>query len=128
MVKASRKFSPPKGFAEASIWGELLYILEATGDIAWQLYQAEQKEIIVLPNRAKKYPEPGLQSKNDWIGRHDPEAERNLRPWQPLSCQLYLLRKLTREHEQVHQMRTEGSNHLHAATPCWPAWSGYRKP
>ncbi len=43
-------------------------------------------------------------------------AERNLAPWQPMSCQLYLLRKLTREHEQIHQMHTEVSNRLHAET------------
>ncbi|MFD2069540.1 IS110 family transposase, partial [Pontibacter silvestris] len=43
-------------------------------------------------------------------------AERNLVPWQPMSRQLYLPRKLTREHEQIHQMRTEVSNRLHAET------------
>jgi transposase len=131
VVKATRKFAnTPKGFIEFSQWWrkwedisvELVFIMEATGvyyeNLAWQLHQADQTVIVVLPNRAKKYTQSlGCKSKNDRI---DARAlahlgvERHLEPWQPMSRQLYLLRKLTREHEQIQQMRTEVSNRLHA--------------
>jgi transposase len=75
---------------------------------------------VVLAHRAKKYFQSlGYKSKND---RLDAKAlahigaERNPEPWQPLSKQLYLLRKLTREHEQIQQMRCETANRLHAET------------
>lgn len=73
---------------------------------------------MVLANRAKKYFQSlGYKSKNDRLDAKalaHMGAERNLEPWQPLSRQLYLLRKLTREHEQLQQVRTETANRLHA--------------
>ncbi|MDX5423442.1 MAG: IS110 family transposase [Hymenobacteraceae bacterium] len=131
VVKASRCFpNSPKGFAEFSKWvssredplTELVVIMEATGvyyeHLAWSLYQAGRKVIVVLPNRAKQFAQSlGCKSKNDRIDARalaHMGAERNLEPWQPMSQQLYLLRKLTREHEQVQQMRTEATNRLHA--------------
>jgi transposase len=73
---------------------------------------------VVLANRARKYFQSlGYKSKTDSIDAKalaHMGAERKLEPWQPLSKQLYLLRKLTREHEQIQQMRCETNNRLHA--------------
>ena len=118
VVKATRKFAnTPNGFIEFGRWWskwqdpavELIFILEATGvyfeNLAWHLHQAAQKVMVVLANRAKKYFQRlGCKSKNDRIDAKALAhlgAERNLEPWQPMSRQLYLLRKLTREHEQI---------------------------
>jgi transposase len=131
VIKSTHKFSnSAKGLAEFARWVskwedtsvELVVIMEATGvyyeALAWALHQAGRSVIVMLPNRAKKYMQSlGYKSKNDRIDAKalaHMGAERNLACWQPLSDQFYLLRKLTREHEQVQQMRTEISNRLHA--------------
>jgi transposase len=124
VVKATRSFAnTPKGFAEFAQWVskredpqvELAVIMEATGvyyeNLAWTLHRAGRKVIVVLPNRAKQYTQSlGHKSKNDRLDARalaHMGAEREPEPWQPMSRQLFLLRKLTREHEQVQQMRTE---------------------
>ena len=131
VVKATHQFSnSAKGFAEFSKWiskwedatVELVIMMEASGvyyeALAWQLHQAGKSVSVVLANRAKKYIQSlGYKSKNDRIDAKalaQMGAERKLEPWQPFREQLYLLRKLTREHEQIQQMRTEVSNRLHA--------------
>jgi transposase len=131
VVKATHKFpNSAKGLTEFARWMgkwedtsvELVVIMEATGvyyeALAWALYQSGRRVIVVLPNRAKKFIQSlGYKSKNDRIDAKalaHMGAERKLEPWQPFSEQLYLLRKLTREHEQVQQMRTETNNRLHA--------------
>jgi transposase len=131
VVKATHKFpNSAKGLTEFARWMgkwedtsvELVVIMEATGvyyeALAWALYQSGRSVIVVLPNRAKKFIQSlGYKSKNDRIDAKalaHMGAERKLEPWQPFSEQLYLLRKLTREHEQVQQMRTETNNRLHA--------------
>jgi transposase len=131
VVKATHKFAnSPKGFAEFAKWMskredaavELVVIMEATGvyyeNLAWQLYHGGRTVVVVLPNRAKKYIQSlGYKSKNDRLDAKalaHMGAERRFEPWQPMSEQLYLLRKLTREHEQIQQMRTQTINHLHA--------------
>jgi transposase len=131
VVKATHKFSnSATGLAEFNKWiskwedpgVELVVIMEATGvyyePLAWAMHQQGRQVNVVLANRAKKYFQSlRYKSKND---RLDAKAlaymgaERNLEPWQPLSKQLYLLRKLTREHEHIQQMRCETNNHLHA--------------
>ena len=131
VVKATHQFAnSAKGLAAFTKWiskwqditVELVIIMEATGvyyeALAWQLHQLGKTVVVVLPNRAKKYMQSlGYKSKNDRIDAKalaHMGAERKLEPWQPFSEQLYLLRKLTREHEQIQQMRTEVSNRLHA--------------
>lgn len=131
VVKATHRFAnSAQGLAEFSKWiskwedpeVELVVIMEATGvyyeALAWGLHQQGRRVIVVLANRAKKYFQSlGHKSKNDRLDAKalaHMGAERNLEPWQPLSRQLYLLRKLTREHEQIQQMRSETANRLHA--------------
>nr|WP_262501879.1 IS110 family transposase [Pontibacter korlensis] len=131
VVKATRQFAnTPTGFAEFSRWAgkwenpqaQLVFIMEATGvyyeNLAWRLHQQGRQVVVMLPNRARKFAQSlGHKSKNDRIDAKalaHMGAERHLAPWQPMSPQLYLLRKLTREHEQVQLMRTEAINRLHA--------------
>lgn len=130
-VKSSRRFDNTKsGFAEFDKWVAkwqqdavpTCFVVEATGvyyeNLAWHLHQQGCNVSVVLPNIAKKYLQSlGHKSKNDRMdarGLAHMGAERQLRPWQPLSRQLYLLRKLTREREQISHARTAIKNLLHA--------------
>jgi transposase len=130
VVKSSRKFANSKsGFAAFDQWVakwqapslEICFTMEATGvyyeSLAWHLHQQDQQVAVVLPNLAKKYLQSlGYKSKNDKIdatGLARMGAERKLGRWQPLSRQLYLLRKLSREHEQIQRARTSVKNLLH---------------
>jgi len=131
VVKATHRFANSAlGLAAFSKWVrkwedaqvELVVIMEATGvyyeNLAWAMHQQGRRINVVLANRAKKYFQSlGYKSKNDRLDAKalaHMGAERDLEPWQPLSRQLYLLRKLTREHEQLQQVRTETANRLHA--------------
>lgn len=133
VVKATHRFAnSAQGLAAFSKWirkledpqVELVVIMEATGvyyeALAWALHQQGRRVNVVLANRAKKYFQSlGYKSKNDRLDAKalaHMGAERNLESWQPLSKQLYLLRKLTREHEQLQQVRSEMANRLHAET------------
>ena len=130
-VRSTRQFDNNKsGFAAFDKWVAkwqdaavpTCYVMEATGvyyeHLAWHLFQQQREVSVVLPNLAKKYLQSlGYKSKNDKIdakGLAHMGAERKLRPWQPLSPQLYLLRKLTREREQISHARTGILNLLHA--------------
>ncbi|PRY04289.1 transposase IS116/IS110/IS902 family protein [Pontibacter ummariensis] len=103
---------------------ELVVNMEATGvyyeALAWIRHQQGRKVNVVLANLAKKYFQSlGYKSKNDRLDAKalaHMGAERSLEPWQPLSKQLYLLRKLTREHEQIQRVHCETANRLHAET------------
>lgn len=130
VVKSTRKFDNSKsGFAAFDQWVakwqdpavELCFTMEATGvyyeHLAWHLHQRGRHVSVVLANVAKKYLQSlGYKSKNDKIdakGLAHMGVERKLGQWQPLSNQLYLLRKLTREHEQINKARTGIKNLLH---------------
>lgn len=130
VVKSSRSFANHKsGFVTFDQWVvkwqtsgvELCFTMEATGvyyeNLAWHLHQQGRQVSVVLPNLAKKYLQSlGYKSKNDKIdakGLAQMGAERKLQQWQPLSKQLYLLRKLTREHEQINKANTSIKNLLH---------------
>jgi transposase len=130
-VKSTRSFPNTKsGFADLDKWVakwqepgvETVFVMEATGvyyeNLAWHLHQQGRNLSVVLPNLAKKYLQSlGHKSKNDKAdakGLAHMGAERALAPWRPLSPQLYLLRKLTREREQISKARTGVKNLLHA--------------
>ncbi len=131
VVKATHKFAnSASGLAALHKWinkwedplVDLVVIMEATGvyyeNLAWAMHQQGRKVHVVLANRAKKYFQSlGYKSKNDRLDAKalaHMGAERSLEPWQPLSKQLYLLRKLTREHEQIQRVHCETANRLHA--------------
>ncbi len=133
-VKSTRSFPNTKsGFADLDKWVakwqrpgvETFFVMEATGvyyeNLAWHLHQQQRQVSVVLANLAKKYLQSlGHKSKNDKTdarGLAHMGAERILAPWRPLSRQLYLLRKLTRERQQISKARTSVKNLLHAEGP-----------
>lgn len=98
------------------------YLMEATGiyheNLAWFLYCKDCSVSVILPNKAKKYIQSlGLKSKNDKIdakGLSRMGAEQSLPLWKPISKNIYLLRSLTRLHEDLSLERTSLNNRLDA--------------
>ena len=119
-----------KGFAALEDWiakhkKEVIPIvicMEATGiyheNCAYYLYEKGFNVAIVLPNKAKKYLEAiGLKSKNDSIdakGLSQMGAEQCLELWQPMGGFFYELRLLTRQHQNVTELKTVLKNQLDA--------------
>jgi transposase len=98
----------------------IFYLMEATGiyheNLAWFLYCKDCSVSVILPNKAKKYIQSlGLKSKNDKIdakGLSRMGAEQFLQPWKPISKNIYVLRSLTRLHEDITLERTSLNNRL----------------
>ena len=96
------------------------YLMEATGiyheNLAWFLFSKDCSVTVILPNKAKKYIQGlGLKSKNDKIdakGLAKMCAEQSLPLWKPISKNLYMLRSLTRLHEDLTVERTALNNRL----------------
>ncbi|MFA9189718.1 IS110 family transposase [Flavobacterium sp. FBOR7N2.3] len=88
--------------------------MEATGiyheNCAYYLFGKGFEVSIILPNKAKKYLEAiGLKSKNDSIdakGLSQMGAEQCLELWQPMGTFFYELRLLTRQHQNVTELKT----------------------
>jgi len=98
------------------------YLVEATGiyheNLAWFLYNKNCSVSVILPNKAKKYIQGlGLKSKNDKIdakGLAKMCAEQSLDFWRSISKKIYLLRSLTRLHEDLTVERSSLNNRLQA--------------
>jgi transposase len=119
-----------KGFATLEDWISkhkkeaipLVVCMEATGiyheNCAYYLYEKGFDVSIILPNKAKKYLEAiGLKSKNDSIdakGLSQMGAEQCLELWQPMGTFFYELRLLTRQHQNVTELKTVLKNQLDA--------------
>jgi transposase len=96
--------------------------MEATGiyheNCAYYLFEKGFDVSIILPNKAKKYLEAiGLKSKNDTIdakGLAQMGAEQCLDFWQPMGTFFYQLRLLTRQHQNVTELKTVLKNQLDA--------------
>ena len=96
--------------------------MEATGiyheNCAYYLFGKGFDVSIILPNKAKKYLEAiGLKSKNDSIdakGLSQMGAEQCLDLWQPMGSFFYELRLLTRQHQNVTELKTVLKNQLDA--------------
>ena len=96
--------------------------MEATGiyheNCAYYLFENGFDVSIILPNKAKKYLEAiGLKSKNDSIdakGLAQMGAEQCLETWQPMGTFFYQLRLLTRQHQDVTELKTVLKNQLDA--------------
>lgn len=130
-VKATSSFkNAVSGFEELYAWTRrhakeklpVRYLMEATGiyheNLAWFLYCKDCSLTVILPNKAKKYIQGlGLKSKNDKIdakGLAKMCAEQSLPPWMPISKNIYMLRALTRLHEDLTVERTALNNRLQA--------------
>ena len=132
VIKGTRKFAnTPSGHGRFETWVldkhkekqvPLYMAMEATGVyyemLAWYLHRKGFNLSVVLPTRARRYAESiGLKSKNDSIdskGLARLAAEQNLEQWQPISENLYVLRILTREVEQLNNHKNIVQNQLHA--------------
>lgn len=96
--------------------------MEATGiyheNCAYYLFEKGFDVSIILPNKAKKYLEAiGLKSKNDSIdakGLAQMGAEQCLDTWRPMGTFFYQLRLLTRQHQNVTELKTVLKNQLDA--------------
>lgn len=120
-----------KGFATLNEWVlkhkkeaiPVVVCMEATGiyheNCAYYLHAKAFDVSIILPNKAKKYLEAiGLKSKNDKIdakGLAQMGAEQCLELWQPMGTFFYGLRLLTRQHQNVTELKTVLKNQLHAS-------------
>ena len=131
-VKSNTKFNnTASGFKEFLLWTSkhykdtsipIFFLMEATGiyyeNLAWHLYNQSLNVILVLPTKAKRYIQSiGIKSKNDKIdaqGLAQMCAEKAFDLWTPLSKNIYMLRSLTRMHEDLHIQRSSTKSRLHA--------------
>ncbi len=86
--------------------------------LAWYLHSKKCDLSVVLPNKAKKYKESlGLKSKTDRIdarGLAQMACEQQCIKWQPLSDNIYMLRLVTRQIQNLSEQSIALSNQLHA--------------
>jgi transposase len=130
-VKGTSSFkNTASGFKDFYAWSckhakeniPVYYLMEATGiyheNLAWFLFCKDCSVSVILPNKAKKYIQSlGFKSKNDKIdakGLSRMCAEQCLPLWKPISKNIYLLRSLTRLHEDLTQERSALNNRLEA--------------
>jgi transposase len=130
-AKSSTQISnTKKGFEALELWISkhkkenipLVTCMEATGiyheNCACFLYEKGFNVSIILPNKAKKYLDAlGLKSKNDSIdakGLAQMGAEQCLELWQPMGTFFYELRLLTRQHQNITELKTVLKNQLDA--------------
>lgn len=128
-IKSTKKLkNTPSGHKELIVWVEkhckdkvpVVFILEATGiyyeRLAISLYDEGYEVAVTLPNKSKKYMQSlGLKSKNDKIdakGLSRMGAEQKLDAWIPFSKNIYELRSLTRQNEDLQKQKTAVSNRL----------------
>ena len=131
VVKSSTQITnTKKGFENLEHWIlkhkkeeiPVVVCMEATGiyheNCAYYLYEKGFETSIILPNKAKKYLEAiGLKSKNDSIdakGLAQMGAEQCLERWQPMGTFFYELRLLTRQYQNVTELKTVIKNQLDA--------------
>ena len=122
-IKATRQFNnTEKGIKAFIEWAAkhvkfalpVVFTMEATGiyyeKLALALYEAGKSVSVVLPNKAKKYMQSlGYKSKTDKIdakGLARMGAEQQLERWMPFSENIYKLRLLTRQNEDLQKQRT----------------------
>lgn len=132
-IKASSTFfNTEKGIVKFHLWAKkhhketdipIHFLMEATGiyheNIAYFLHCQNRNVHVVLANKAKWYLKSlGYKSKNDKIdaqGLARMCAEKSLTVWKPVSKNIYLLRSLTRLHEDIQTRKNGFSNRLEAA-------------
>ena len=131
IVKSSKKIlNTKKGFEDLIVWIlkhqkdsiPVVICMEATGiyheNCAYFLYEKGFTVSIILPNKAKKYLEClGLKSKNDaidakWLSQMG--AEQCLEAWEPMGVFFYELRLLTRQRQNLTELKTIIKNQLDA--------------
>ena len=131
IVKSSKKILNTKtGFEDLVVWIlkhqkdsiPVVICMEATGiyheNCAYFLYEKGFTVSIILPNKAKKYLDClGLKSKNDSIdakGLSQMGSEQCLEAWEPIGVFFYELRLLTRQRQNLTELKTIIKNQLDA--------------
>jgi len=129
-IKATKSFVMKNDYKSFIEWVKkhqkedipLCFTMEATGNYFEKLvaYLVENGcyVSVVLPNKAKKYLQSlGIKSKTDRIdakGLAQMGAEQKLKSWQPFTKNIYKLRSLTRQHENLNKQKTVLANQLHS--------------
>jgi transposase len=131
VVKASKTFkNNTSGIKEFILWINkhkkeeipLVITAEATGVyyelFAITIYEHGYNISVVLPNKSRRYLQSkGYKSKNDKIdakGLSEMGAEQNLTKWEPFSKNIYVLRSLTRQNEDLQTIKTTITNRMEA--------------
>jgi len=129
-IKATKSFVMKNDYKSFIEWVKkhqkedipLCFTMEATGNyfekLAAYLVENGCYVSVVLPNKAKKYLQSlGIKSKTDRIdakGLAQMGAEQKLKSWQPFTKNIYKLRSLTRQHENLNKQKTVLANQLHS--------------
>lgn len=130
-VKGSRKFANSEvGFVEFSEWVKkhlkedlpVVYVMEATGvyheNLCYFLYDRGSWVSVIVPSMSKKYAQSlGTHTKTDKVDSQilaRMGAERCLEEWKPFTPSMMKLRKMTRQHESLQELRSQLNNQLHA--------------
>ena len=135
-VKSSRSFkNHRRGFEEFQSWvssklkdteASVSFTMEATGvyyeSLAYFLYHSGLYVSVLLPNMAKNYAKSlNLKSKTDKVDAKMlgyMGLERRLNAWEPMSSQMYILKKYSRERSMLVASRTATTNRIHAEKSC----------
>ena len=134
-IKGTRTFSNNlKGFEAFDKWVEnkklkditLRFTMEATGvyyeQLAYYLHGRGYYVSVLLPNRSKAYFQTlNLKSKTDKLEAKalaQLGLERKFAKWEPMSDQMYRIKRLCRERVMLLEEKTMISNRLHAEQHC----------
>lgn len=134
-IKGSRTFSNTlKGFEAFNKWVQnkkledvaLRFTMEATGvyyeQLAHYLHDKGYHISVLLPNKVKAYFQTlNLKSKTDKLEAQalaQLGLERKFAQWEPLSKQMYQIKRLCRERVMLLEEKTMISNRLHAEQHC----------
>ena len=133
-IKGTRTFAnSPKGFTALLSWATkkarqttVRFTMEATGvyyeSLAYFLHQRDCYVSVVLPNQSKAFIESlNLKSKTDKLEAKalaQMGVERQLPQWEPVSEQMYQIKRHCRERVMLLEEKTMIANRLHAEQHC----------
>jgi len=133
-IKGTRTFSnSPKGFTALVNWAlkkscqtAVRFTMEATGvyyeSLAYFLHQRGYYVSVVLPNQSKAFIDSlNLKSKTDKLEAKalaQMGVERQLPQWEPISEQMYQIKRHCRERVMLLEEKTMIANRLHAEEHC----------
>ncbi len=133
-IKGTRTFpNSPKGFTDLLSWtvkkahqNIVRFTMEATGvyyeSLAYFLHQQGHYVSVVLPNQSKAFIQSlNLKSKTDKLEAKALArlgVERKLPQWEPISKQMYQLKRHCRERVMLLEEKTMIANRLHAEQHC----------
>lgn len=129
-IKATHSFSnSPKGITSFLRWAihhckdrqlPVQYLMEATGvyheQVALALHHQQAQVSVILPQKAAHYLKAlGIKTKTDSVdaqGLATMACQQRLEAWTPISEAIYKLRRITRQHTQLQEFKTQLNNQL----------------